>query len=557
MQESSSLKVCPKCNTRFVWKDDKCKQCYVLDIWQTNTRENLGVVLFLKKVIPKAFKGFKYGVPDFFNDILWEALRDEPGWTFAQRQVAIAAPRGSSKTTLLSKGFVLYCIAFRRKRYIVLSSKTARAAQKNLRWLRGVLGSSVFISIFGDLRPDSRGKRLDVDEIEGVWSKDILVLKNGVTVEAVGMGQQLRSAAEGEDVNRIDLFIADDTETDENTKTPDRRESNEEWLFETVLPSLDLETGQIIFINTMTHTESILAKLLKEESGWRKKFYEIEWYDESGKLCSLWKEKFPPSIVSAIRRNYELVGRSRSFYKEYHNRIASDEGFSERWIHWYEGRTFEAHGVNWITFDDERNGGRQTTYPVYITIGIDLAYTQRERSNYSVILTMAEIPDGRKFVVSYKRGKVNLRDEWLPGSVFRWGVIDETKRIVSDCRPDCVVIDSSVTQIGTFNEFRRELLKLNWHCKIVPERSTTEKFQRLKDLLQPEYEAGNMHHKRTMSELRLELVAFGDTTDDILDALYNCVKNSRKPKMLEFHPVLVDSDIPSSASRPKRTWVTN
>jgi hypothetical protein len=530
-------KICSRCAEFEYENTGLCKRHYAFKVWTTNTDvDHLGIISFFKAVIPKAFKDFKYGVPYFHREILWEVLRDSESWTFADRQIAIAAPRGSSKTTLLSKGLVLYCALFGIKKYIVISSKTARAAQKNMRWLRQVFGSSIIIELFGDLRPDSRGKRLEVDEIEGIWTKELIVLQNGVTIEAVGMGQQLRSSAEGEDVNRIDLFLADDTETDENTGTPERREDNEVWLFETVLPSLDVDTGTIVFINTMTHTESILAKLLKPNSGWRKKFYEIDW---AGGSQLLWAEKFPPKVIASIRNNYQLVGRLRSFYKEYHNTVASDAGFSEHWIRHYEGRVFRDHSENWIEFTTVTDS--KSIRPAYLTLGIDLAFSQRETADHTVLLPLAQVPDGRKFVLPYSRGRYSLYSDSTPGGEFiRKGIIDEAKRLKSEYKFDCIVIDATGTQKGTFAAIKKELE--DGTVRIIPYqapggRNAESKLVRLRDLLFPQYEIGNIYHQKNMDELRLELIAFGDTHDDILDALFNALKYSKTPSMADYNPM--------------------
>jgi hypothetical protein len=527
------------CHEEFVYTEGLCKRHYAFKVWQTNTSpDDLGIIKFFQSVIPKAFKAFKFGVPYFHREILWEVLKDEPGWTFANRQIAIAAPRGSSKTTLLSKGLVLYYTVFAIKKYIVIASKTSRAAEKNLRWLRKVLGSSIVIELFGDLRPDSRGKRLDTDEIEGIWTKGLIVLQNGVTIEVVGMGQQLRSSAEGEDVNRIDFFIADDTETDENTNTPNTREDNEVWLFETVLPSLDVETGSIVFINTMTHTESILAKLLKPESGWRKKFYEVDW-TENGVTKYLWESKFSKEVLDAIRKNYALVGRLRSYFKEYHNTVASDTGFSAHWIRDYEGKAFNHMGDNWLEFKTLFE--QKQIRPAYLTLGIDLAYSERETADYSVLLPLAQIPDKRFFVLPYSRGRYSLYRDFAPNTeLLREGIIDEAKRLHAFYHFNAIIIDATGTQKGTFASIKSAMA--DGSTRIIAYQATggrnaQSKFTRLKDFLFPQYEAGKVFHLPGMDEIRLELVAFGDTHDDILDSLYNAMKYSKTPSDSDYNPL--------------------
>lgn len=538
-----------KCGN-IVYKDGKCARCFAIGIWRTNlSPDHLGVLLFLKRFAAKAFKNFKYGIPYFHREILYETLRNEPGWRWYNRQIVIAAPRGSAKTTLVSKGLVLACACLGLKKYIVITSKTGKSAQKNLRWLKTMLGTSQIINFFGDLRPQGYGKRLEVDTIEGKWASDIVVLNNGVTIEAIGMGQQLRSAAEGEESNRIDLLIADDIETDENNKTAERRETNKIWFFETVLPSLDVDTGTVVFINTMTHSQSILATLLKTK-GWRKKFYQITMLNAEGKEVSLWDEKFPLPVINAIKENFESAGRIRSFYKEYYNIVRSDDGFNESWIRKYSGKVFHVDNENWIEVINE-NGVREVL-PCYLTLGIDMAYSQSDFADYSVLLPLAQVHDGRKFILPYSRGRYTIFDDYS-NNTFRKGIVDEAVRLHNQYNFDKVIIGVNGPELGIFNQVRNALLQCDHKPLVIRYTAKGEKFARLKGLLQPEYEAGMIYHHGSMDEMYQELVSFGDTTDDILDALFNAIKFSRRPHFESFTPrEITHNDILTNWSNPEK-----
>jgi hypothetical protein len=537
-------------------QDGLCAKHFAFSIWLNNVNiDAMGIFLFFKKTIPKAFKSFKFGIPFFHKEILWEILRDAKGWTFSNRKIVIAAPRGSSKTTLISKGLVLFCVLFKLKQYIVIASKTGRAAQKNMRWLRNVLGSSIVIKLFGDIRPDIRGKRED-DEIEGIWTKELVVLKNGVTIEAVGMGQQLRSSAEGEDVNRIDLFIADDCETDENTKTPDRRESNEVWFFETVLPSLDLETGTVVYINTLTHTESILSKLLKSNT-WRKKFYQIQTLDDKGELQSIWKEKFSNSIIESIKEDYKLVGRLRSFYKEYFNIIRTEAGFSEHWIRYYVGSVFHQGGRNWIKYKTNYEVETITT-PAYMTLGIDFSYSYSNEANYTVLIPVATTHDYRKFIFPYSRGRYSTFDDINgQGQLERKGVIDEAIRLHRHYNFDIIVCDATGIQVGIFQQLKKAFANVEHPPRIIGYQASGDKLTRLKDFLQPEYELRRVHHLASMDELMRELLSFGDTTDDILDALFNALKFTKAPEHIDYDRILPPAELLKRIARESQVEKTN
>ena len=543
------METCRNCG-QIAYKDGKCVKCFVVEVWSTNSSiYTLGVLLFLKRFAAKAFKNFKYGIPEFHREILYEVLRDEPGWKWYDRQIVVAAPRGTSKTTLLSKGLALACACLQLKKYIVITSKTGKAAQKNLRWIKTMLGTSQIIGFFGDLRPRAYGKRLDIDTIEGKWASDIVVLNNGVTIEAIGMGQQLRSATEGEESNRIDLFIADDIETDENNKTAERRETNKIWFFEAALPTLDVDTGTIVFINTMTHTQSILATLLNAKH-WRKKFYQITHMDRNGKEVSLWPEKFPLRVVDAIKENFKSAGRLNSFYKEYYNLVKSDDGFNEGWIRRWEGRVLSVDNENWIEVEIPGSNAKEIL-PVYLTLGVDMAYSQNERADFSVLLPLAQVYDGRKYILPYSRGRYTVFDDNSDG--FRKGLISEGVRLHEQYKFDKVIIGVNGPELGTFSQFRNALMNCVKKPMVIKYAAKGEKYARLKDYLQPEYETGMIYHRHGMDDLQQELVSFGDTTDDILDALYNAMKFSRRPHYGIYKPVTFHhNDMLDSNSNPAR-----
>lgn len=535
----ATIRYCSKCNTFIAYRDGLCQRCIAFGEWNHNPDiDHLGVFKFFQKVIPLAFKSFKYGVPYFHREIIWEVIRNEPKWRFFDRQIVIAAPRGSSKTTLLTKGLVLFLALFGLKRYIVIASKTSRTAEKSLRWIRQMLGKAIIIQLFGDLRPEAKGKRLETDEIEGRWTSSLIILKNGVTIEAIGMGQQLRSAAEGEDVNRIDLFIADDTETDENTRTPERRENNEVWLFETVLPSLDVDTGTIVYINTQTHSQSILTKLLESE-GWRKKFYQISYFNEDGKEFSLWPEKFPMSVIDGIRKNYELAGRRNSFYKEYYNLIRSERGFSDKWIRRFRGECFEMHGRKWVKVLREGEPD-YAIYPATMTLGIDSSFSFSESADFTVMMPQARIPGGDRFQFPISRGRFTTYDDVENEVVVRKGIISEAVRLHEIYHFDIVCIDSSAQQVGLYRLLKHEFESKGFRCRVMEFNASKEKkpkMDRLVNYLQPLYESGRMYHLPSSIEHDKELLSIGDTTDDILDAEFNADIFSFDPENVQFNPI--------------------
>jgi len=63
---------------------------------------------------------------DWLNGVLTDFHR-----TRSQRQ-AVLAPRGSAKTTKISKAYTLYAVCEQLERYVLLVSGTIAQAEKNL-----------------------------------------------------------------------------------------------------------------------------------------------------------------------------------------------------------------------------------------------------------------------------------------------------------------------------------------------------------------------------------------------------------------------------------------
>lgn len=540
----------PGCND-IAHKNNLCVRHLLIERWCDNSNiDDLGVIRFFQYICPKAFKNFRYGIPRIHKEILYEVCLDRPSWKVFDRQLVIAAPRGIAKTTLISKGFALYCALNGLKKYIVLASKTARTAQKALRWIKTMLSNSKVISIYGDLRPDVTSHKLEYDSEIGKYTSETIILRNGCTIEALGMGQQIRSAAEGEESNRIDLFIADDCETNENTATASSRQSNEEWLFETVFPSLDIDNGTLVYINTLTHSESILAKLLKSD-GWRKKFYQITYTDEDGVERSIWPEKFSMEVIDGIKNWYKSNGQESAFYKEYYNTVLSSVAIDSRWFKKFNGRVFIENGYKWLEADG-------AVKPAVVSLGIDSSFSFSESADWTVLLPLVRTPDNHRYVFPISRGRFSVYD-----SDSRKGIINEAIRLHKMYHFDVITVDIAGQQSSIL-----ELLHIAFNEEFGPgvvsiygynaTKERKPKLDRLYNYLRPKYEAGVIHHHQSgVEELERELISMGDSTDDVMDALFNADINSYTPEDLEYSPIIMPRHLAKKYLAPKleTDWV--
>ena len=176
-------------------------------------------------------------------------LHDERG-----RKFAIIAPRGSAKTTWVSKIYPLYCALRELEPYILLISNTAAQAEKNLAAIKREL-------------EENKALARDFPMATGrgpVWNQSQVETRNRVCIEAVGMGQKIRGRTFGS--HRPTLIVIDDLEHDESVESPLRRQKALNWLHRAVVPA-GTEQTNIFVLGTALHRDDTLHAL-RRTPGW-------------------------------------------------------------------------------------------------------------------------------------------------------------------------------------------------------------------------------------------------------------------------------------------------
>lgn len=219
--------------------------------------------------------------PSIMHQELYDMLQkvDEQ----ASQRIAVAAPRGNAKSTLVSLFFILWIICTEREKYVLLLSDTKDKAAQFLANVREELQTNE------KLRKDYP----HVCELPGRrpaprrWRESRLETRNGCCITAAGAGQSLRGSKF--QTYRPGLIILDDIENEENTATPEAREKMETWFNRTVLKAGNPQT-HIVMVGTIQHYDSLLAKLTstKMSSIWESRIYRsiIHWSEHH----TLWEQ---------------------------------------------------------------------------------------------------------------------------------------------------------------------------------------------------------------------------------------------------------------------------
>ena len=355
----------------------------------------------------------KYGIPEFHKEIYKHVLENH------ERSIYLA-PRGYSKSTILSFIYILHQVLFEERQFIVIISNTLQHAVDLLEAIKYQLEANKAIrKMFGNFVAKRSWEGVGV----GKWTEKEIVTNNNITIRAKGSGQQLRGSLKlGK---RPDLIVCDDLEDEDNTGTPDVRAKCADWFDGTVLPSYE---GRIIIGGTILHEESLLANLWKAATGrqvgqrysddlrkskpgamWQGLFYRN--IDEKGD--SIWPKKFSNERIAQLKADFASRNNLKTYYREYENRARGDDDIEipESYLSNYHDLDFEKHptsGGNGYLWKVDETG--DTRIPVSTTIGVDLGFTKNKRSNFSAFVPLHMQFDGQKYLDDIIKIRMDVAD---------------------------------------------------------------------------------------------------------------------------------------------------
>ena len=270
--------------------------------------------LFCETFMPHVF----YRPFSKIHDQIFELLDDE-----SIQKIAIAAPRGIGKTSIVNKALPAKHILYRTKKYIVPISETSDVAIEQSENLKDeLLTNEEATKVFGpiSLRGDT-------------FSKEQWITSGGTKVKPRGAGQQIRGRLHG--YSRPDFFIGDDLENDESVESEDQRRKLKQWFLSAVINSVDRgsKDWRLVVIGTILHEDSLLSNLLRDSS----------WASIRLELCndlyqSNWPKFMSDEKIAELVGEYREAGELDIFYREFRNiPVAVEErGFKPKYFQSYK-----------------------------------------------------------------------------------------------------------------------------------------------------------------------------------------------------------------------------
>lgn len=195
--------------------------------------------------------------------------------------LAIAAPRGEAKSTLVSQLFTLYCLVAQKKRYALIVMDSIDQAYPMLEAIKVELEFNQRL-------------RVDFPEIAGqgrVWQAATIVTKANQKVQVAGSGKKLRGLRHG--AYRPDLVVLDDIENDEQVRSPEQRDKLHDWLKKTVLPlGAAGDKLDVVYIGTILHYDSVLNRTLSSKAWKTAKFKALIHQPDDMSLWDKWEDLY-------------------------------------------------------------------------------------------------------------------------------------------------------------------------------------------------------------------------------------------------------------------------
>ena len=187
--------------------------------------------------------------------------------------LAIASPRESAKSTLVTLEYILWSVCYALEKFILIISSNNDQAAEFLSHVKKELESNpLLIQDFPEVCETGR------KPTPPRWKKDEIITRNGIQVLALGNSQQVRGRRNRE--CRPSLIILDDIEDSENTSSAEGCQKLVDWVTKSVLKAGSSNTN-VICVGTIHHYNSFLAQLVSPSAYplWNKRVFRsvIEW----------------------------------------------------------------------------------------------------------------------------------------------------------------------------------------------------------------------------------------------------------------------------------------
>ena len=225
-------------------------------------------------------------------------------------QLALGLPRGFGKTTLM-KIFIMYCILFTSKKFILIISAKASLAENILADVTDMLDEPNIKKVFGDWR---LGCEKDTQAVKKFGFRGRNIILAGIGAETSLRGLNIKN-------ERPDVMVFEDIQSRECADSEVQSNKLEEWMIGTAMKAKSPHGCMFLFVANMYPTKFSILRKLKHNPTWTK-------FIAGGILAdgsSLWEALQPIAQLMAEFKNDLSMGKPEIFYSE----VLNDENASQ------------------------------------------------------------------------------------------------------------------------------------------------------------------------------------------------------------------------------------
>jgi len=424
----------------------------------------------------------QYATADFQKEIIHHIEKS------SLENFYVCAFRGSGKSTMVTTAYPIWAILGKQqKKFIMIFTQTRMQAKQHMMNIRSELeGNKLLLNDLGPFQEES-------DE----WGSYSLVFKkHGARITVASSEQSIRGARHNQ--YRPDLFICDDVEDVQSTKTREGRNKTYNWLRSEVVPAGDKNT-RLIIVGNLLHEDSLLMRIKGEvESNQASGIFKMYPLIDNNEKC-IWKGKYPDA--KAIEDEKKKVSNENAWQREYLLRIipADDQVIYPEWIQYYD-KLPES-----VSYAD----GFQET-----VMGVDLAISQKSSADYFTIVS-AYVYEKDNILKIYILGNTVNKRCTFPEQV------ELIKHMALNHKNSLACIESVAYQESVVQQLKHLGLQ-----RVKSVGVTVDKRSRLQATTAAVQNGQILFPREGADDLIQQLVGFGtEKHDDLVDAFTLCINH--------------------------------
>jgi hypothetical protein len=386
------------------------------------------------------------------------------------RFTVVLLPRAFAKTTLAGVVVPIRKAVYHECDFFCYVSETASHSEMQVNNIRYELGGNHRLrSVFGEMRPD-RSSDLK-------WSETFFETLSGVAMAARGRGAQIRGLLHHG--RRPKEIICDDLEDKESVETEYQREKTRNWAYGDLIPALPSEDldpeATITAVGTLLHSESLLAKLMKDPQ-WTG--ISMGALDVDGE--PLWADGLSRESLAAKKESYILNAQLHIYYLEYFNEPRAEED-----------HPFKPHMIKQDSLKEGEHFVHSVTY-------CDPAISVEKRASECVTLGVGIT----------NLGRIGIRAGWGDRGVTPRKLIDVFFQMVKVLGCRISGIESQQYQAALVHLVREEMFRKKQYFEVRPVPHNKAKNARVQGMILPRAQNGYIFYVQYLPKLHSQLMDF-------------------------------------------------